>query len=222
MKLTVLALTFATAATAYADPSSVTTRVNSAPSFSLGVRVGGYGFRREGDTSASSWTECRMNGLGVFGNHRLRGPFFVEGGLDVYTSQNFPTPANPNDLPIDRSSGLLSAALGARTPFTSWLGGYVQLGAGLELTHVSVPWGDDKIRDNKLMPEGFFGFGADIKLGKATYIGAQLRTLLMGNFDYDPAQLEMQKWTFKPSPDQVFDASPSLAAQGQFYLRHDL
>jgi hypothetical protein len=127
------------------------------------------------------------------------------------------------DLPLDRTSGLVSAAVGARTEVTSWLGGYIQLGAGLELTSVSVPYGDTRIRDHKAMPEGFFGIGGDIKLGKGTRIGANVRTLLMGNFDYDPARLEMDNgWIAAPSSGEVFDASPDVAAQAQFYLRREI
>lgn len=46
----------------------------------------------------------------------------------------------------------------------------------------------------------------------------------MGNFDYSRAELEQkQAWGFTtPSPEVVFDASLGFAAQGQFYVRHDL
>jgi hypothetical protein len=160
-----------------------------------------------------------MNGLGVFGGRALRGPLFAEAGLDLYSSV---TPES-GDLPIDRTSGLVSAAIGARTQIASWLRGYVQLGGGVELTRVSVPYGDERIRDNKAMPEGFFGLGFDIELVKGTRIGSSFRTLVMGNFDYDPANLEMKdEWAWKPSPGVVFDASPDVATQVQFYVRRDL
>jgi hypothetical protein len=45
----------------------------------------------------------------------------------------------------------------------------------------------------------------------------------MGNFDYDPGDLEMQPgWTSPPAADEVFDPAPDAAAQVQFYLRRDL
>jgi hypothetical protein len=45
----------------------------------------------------------------------------------------------------------------------------------------------------------------------------------MGNFDYDPARLDMsQGWIAAPSSDEVFDASPDVATQVQFYLRREL
>lgn len=188
-----------------------------ADTYELGARVGGYGFRREG--ANQDWTECRMNGLGVFAGRALPGPLFAEAGLDLYSS----VAPETGDLPIDRTSGLVSAAVGARTQIASWLRGYVQLGGGLELTRVSVPYGDDHIRDSKAMPEGFFGLGFDIELVKGTRIGSTFRTLVMGNFDYDPANLEMKdQWALKPSSDVVFDATPDVATQVQFYVRRDL
>ncbi len=190
----------------------------------VGFRVGGYGFHREGDQSADSWTECRMNGVGVFASRDVRGPAFVEAGLDAYVSQAFPTPSPETDLPIDRMSGLVSVAAGARTQIGSRLRGYVQLGAGVEMTKVSVAYGDEgkTVRDSKVMPEGFFGVGLDLRVAKGTYVGASFRTLVMGNFDYDPARIEMESAWVAPQPDVVFDASPDLANQGQFYIRRNL
>jgi hypothetical protein len=156
----------------------------------------------------------------VFGGRALRGPLFVEAGIDMYSSLE---PALAADLPIDRTSGLFSGAIGARTQLASWLRGYVQLGGGLELTRVSVPYGSERIVDNKALPEAFFGIGLDIKLAQGTHLGSSFRTLVMGNFDYDPARLEMKdEWAWKPSPDVVFDASPDVAAQVQFYVRREL
>lgn len=215
----------ALAAPAAAD--SITTVGPAKPAtYDIGFRVGGYGFKREGDTSAKSWTECRMNGVGMFATRSLPGPFFVEVGLDIYTSQSFPlAPGSENDLPIDRMSGLFSTAGGVRTNLTSWLRGYLQIGGGLEVSRVSVAYAakGTTIRDTKTMPEAFFGVGADIKIARGTYLGAAFRTLVMGNFDYSRQDLEMTNdWVSAPSAATVFDASPDLAAQGQFYLRREL
>ena len=189
--------------------------------YAMGVRVGGYGFRREGSTSQQqSWDECRMNGIGVFAQRALPGPLFVEAGLDTYFSIG---QGQPTDLPIDRQSALVSVAAGARTQVTSWLRGYVQLGGGVEMARLSVPYGDGTIRENKAMPDGFFGVGAEIKFTRGFYGGATLRTLVMGNFNYDPQRLQMSnQWVASPAPNDVFTASPSFAEQGQFYLRKDL
>ncbi|MFN0249861.1 MAG: hypothetical protein ACKV2T_23460, partial [Kofleriaceae bacterium] len=139
---------------------------------------------------------------------------------DMYSSADV---TNEMDLPIDRTSGLLSGAIGVRTQVASWLRAYVQLGAGLEVTKVSVPYGDERIRDTKAMPEGFFGIGADLKIWKGTHIGATFRTLVMGSFDYDPSHLDPGAgWVAAPTADTVFEPTSGVAAQGQFYIRRDL
>jgi len=217
----VLALTVVSGAAA-ADPEGETPAGAAAQTgtYAFGVRVGGYGFRREGDTSSNNWNECRMNGLGVFGQRALRGPFFVEAGLDTYFSIG---QGEPTDLPIDRENVLVSAAAGVRTSLTSWLHAYAQLGTGVELARLSVPYGGSTISDDKAMPEGFFGFGGDLRLAHGTYFGATIRVLVMGNFDYDPQRLQMSSsWVAPPPPSSVFAASPDLATQAQFYLRRDL
>lgn len=189
--------------------------------YAVGVRVGGYGFRPEGDPGGAGWNQCRMNGVGVFGDRGVGGPVFVEAALDTY----FSLPPASGDLPIDRTSALVSAAAGVRAQLAPWLRGFVQLGLGAELTRVSVPYGDGgaRIRDEKLLPDGFFGVGLDVRLGTRTMLGASAKTHVMGTFDYDPAQLAMPNaWIAPPPAGVVFDASPGLAAQAQFYLRREL
>jgi hypothetical protein len=224
MRLPII-LTLALAGSAAAEPAPSTTATTQA-TYDMGFRVGGYGFKREGDSRpGAGWTECRMNGVGVFASRVLRGPLFVEAGLDLYTSADFPLPADSMDLPIDRMSGLVGISGGARTNLTSRLRGYVQLGGGVELTRVAVPYGEDEtIRDTKTMPAGFLGVGMDIRVGGKTHIGATFRTLMMGNFNYKRSELEQRDdWGFiAPDKEVVFDASLDFAAQGQFYLRRDL
>ena len=209
---------------ATAETLATTARAAPARAYELGVRVGGYGFRREGDTRpGEGWTECRMNGIGVFGTRALTGPLFIEAGLDFYSTADAPLPGAEGDLPVDRMSGLVSTALGARTHLAAWARAYVQLGVGVELTRVSVPYGDQRIRDSQALPEGFFGAGLDLKVGRHTYVGATMRFLAMGNFDYDKDRLDMsQGWAAAPTADEVFDPAPDMAAQGQFYVRHAL
>jgi hypothetical protein len=207
---------------ASADTDKVVAKSSSEAMYDVGMRIGGYGFRREGDNSDEGWTECQMGGIGVFASRKVTGPIFIEAGIDAYTSRG---DGLPEDLPIDRMSGIATIAGGARTNFTSWLRGFVQLGGGLELTRVSVPYGEEEtIRDTKVMPTGFIGFGVDVRLGKKTYFGMNLRTHAMGNFNYKREELEMKEgWGFTtPSEDTVFDASLDFAAQGQFYVRRDL
>lgn len=207
------------ATSAAAEPS--VTKTSDQPTYDLGLRVGGYGFRREGDNNRqTAWTECRMDGVGVFGSRSLTGPLFVETALDLYSSTDFNAKGSENDLPIARTSGILSMAIGARTTVMSRVRAFVQLGAGVELTKVSVPYGEQTVRDSLVMPEGFFGAGFDIRVFKRTYLGAQFRAHVMGNFEYDPARLDTT-WTM-PTADEVFDPSADAAAQGQFYFRHEL
>jgi hypothetical protein len=202
---------------------STSTPVLADDGYAFGARVGGYGFRRDSGDQRNEWDECRMNGLGLFGERRFGRHLFVETGLDMYFSETFPMAPVEGDLPIDRFSGLVTAAAGLRARATSWLSGYAQLGLGLELTKVSVPYQDGTIDDQLAMPIGFLGVGGDIRLGKRTYFGANLRAHVMGNFEYDPSQLEMEPgWTTPPGADEVFDPSVDVAAQAQFYVRRDL
>jgi hypothetical protein len=215
----------ALAAPAAADEAETAPAVaKKAPTeYAFGARVGGYGFRRDAGDRRNEWDECRMNGIGLFGQRMFGAHLFVESGLDVYFSESFPMPQSDEDLPIDRVSGLVTAAIGLRADGPWRTAGYAQLGVGLELTRVSVPYGESAITDQMAMPEGFIGLGGDIKVGDRTYLGANLRTHVMGNFEYDPEDLEMQPgWTSPPAADEVFDPSIDLAAQGQFYIRRDL
>ena len=63
--------------------------------------------------------------------------------------------------------------------------------------------------------------GLDIRVGSQTTIGSSFRTLVMGNFDYDPSKLDMG-WGVPPSKNELFAASPDVATQVQFYLRREL
>jgi hypothetical protein len=225
MRLTVAVLvTLVTAAaTASADPEpAISNGVTAAPTpaWALGARVGGYGFRRNEQFDPGSWTECRMDGVGVFGQRNLRGPLFLEAGLDGYGTIG---KGQASDLPLDRMSALLSVAVGLRTQFTPWLRGYVQLGVGAEFTRLSVPYGDDTIHADRIFPDGYFGFGGEIRIAHGTHIGATIRLHAMANFDYDPARLmNANQWVAAPTPSQVFTATPDMASQAQFYLRREI
>src|SRR5262245_61310759 len=120
----------ALAAPAAADPGVVKTAPKPA-TWAFGARVGGYGFRRDAGDSRSNWDECRMNGMGMFGERRFGRFAFVEAGLDIYFSESFPMQPNNQDLPIDRESGLVSAAIGLRAEGPWRTSGYAQLGAGV-------------------------------------------------------------------------------------------
>lgn len=210
------------AAPAAAEPTLSATA--PAPRFDVGARVGGWGYRREGDRApVDGWRAGRMNGVGVFASRALGGAVFAEGGLDLYASDDTVLGSPGTDVPADRVSGLVSAAIGARLPLARWLRGFVQTGAALELTRVSVPYGQVRIRDSRVFPAGFLGAGLDLKVARRTYLGASFRMLAMGTFNYDRQRLDMSAgWVSPPTAAEVFDATAGLAAQGQFFLRHEL
>jgi hypothetical protein len=226
--LTLTALSTLALPVAAADPELTAVHTAAAAPTApdgFGARVGGWGFHRDSGGELSDFKRCRMDGLGVFADHTLRGALFVEGGVDLYFTNSFPMTPAAGELPLDRASVTLTAAIGARAPLTRWLRGYVQLGLGVEGTHLRVPYGDGsiKIQDTKALPEGFLGLGADIEVASHTYLGANLRVLVMGGFDYDPRKLQMSgNWPVPPPADVVFAVTPALGAQGQFYVRRDL
>ncbi len=175
----------------------------------MGMRVGGYGFREAtqafGDEkSGTGWQACRMNGIGVFANKSLNKRFFVEGGFDTYFADGFPTgeAMGTYNTPIDRSSALLTAAAGARFSNGTRLTPYLQVGIGAELTQVSLP--ALALEDTALLPMGFFGAGANIRVTDSLQVGASFRVNAMGYYDDAQFQTEL-------SP------ALELATQGQFY-----
>ncbi len=166
-----------------------------------------------------------MNGVGLFVDRVMRGPILVEAGLGLYARDDFLMAGQQGDHPVDRKSALVTTAVGLRKNLSRWLTAYLQVGGGVELTKVSVPYGSNglKISDAQVLPAAFIGTGGDIRLGAHIRIGANIRFHAMGNFDYDAAKLQMQgNWPTPPPAEVVFAASPDLAAQAQFYVRHDL
>lgn len=183
----------------------------------VGARVGGYGFREMApanamaEKSTTGWEACRMNGLGVFATKTLTKSkiFFAEGAIDTYFTDAFPTGESTGnyDTPIDRVSGLLTVAGGARLWPEKRFTPYVQLGIGAELTRVRLP--ALGMEDSALLPFGFFGVGATVRVGDKLRLGATLRVNAMGYYDDSQFQTEL-------SPQ--FE----LATQGQFFFSYAL
>jgi len=179
----------------------------------VGARVGGYGFREgvdaSGETSGTGWQACRMNGVGVFGIRDLSRHFFLEGGLDTYFADSAVVPSSMGayDTPVDRVSGLVSVAAGARLAPEALISPFVQVGVGGELTRVRLP--ELGLEDSAILPMGFFGAGANLRLGERFIFSASLRVNVMGY--YDDSQFQSQ-----------LDARPELATQGQFALAYRL
>ena len=191
--------------------------------YAIGFRVGGYGFHSADASQTSDWDKCRMNGIGVFADRALPGPLFLEAGLDTYFSAG---QAPSSDLPIDRQSVLVSVAAGARMHVTSWLArlraARHRHGARARLACRTAARRSRRQGDARRVPRHR---RRHPPRAGTRYVGANMRTLVMGNFDYDPARLQMsnEPWVARaPKSSDVFAASPALAAQGQFYLRRDL
>ncbi|MCP4446052.1 MAG: porin family protein [Myxococcales bacterium] len=175
----------------------------------MGMRIGGYGFREATPASGekpsgTGWQACRMNGLGIFANRGIGENFFVEGAFDTYFAGGFPTgeAMGTYDTPIDRSSALMTVAAGARFPNSTRFSPYLQVGLGAELTHVSLP--ALALEDTAILPMGFFGAGANLRITEKVQVGASLRVNAMGY--YDDAQFQTE---LKPELE--------MATQGQFY-----
>lgn len=170
----------------------------------LGARIGGYGFR-ENRSGNSDWHDCRMNGVGVFVDRPLAGPWFVEGGLDTYFAAG--EGGHQHDggavpAAMDRVWGLFTVAGGVRFFRDARVSPFLIVGTGVELTRVSLPGlGEESF----VLPMGFFGVGADLRLGRVS-LGATIRVNAMGHFAHDAATVEL-------SPEA------ELAAQAQFHAR---
>ncbi len=180
----------------------------------MGVRVGGYGFREATpasgeEPSGTGWQACRMNGLGVFANRQLSKRFFVEGGLDTYFTDSFPTGESMGEYetPIDRASALLTVAAGTRFDTGTRITPYMQVGLGAEVTRVRLP--ALALEDTALLPMGFFGAGANIRVTPRMQVGASLRVNAMGYYEDSQFQTELSPTT-------------ELATQGQFYASFSL
>jgi hypothetical protein len=98
-------------------------------------------------------------------------------------------------------------AAGARLFPTARVSPYVQLGVGAELTRVRLP--ALAMQDTALLPMGFFGVGADVRIGERLKLGAALRVNAMGYYDDAQFQTEL-------APEA------ELATQGQFFAAYAL
>ncbi len=204
------------------DARATTTLADSdATGYAFGMRIGGWGFRQAQADRRTSWDDCRMDGLGAFGERRIGKHGFVEAGLDLYFSDNFPLPA-PGVQNMERVSGLVTAAGGLRMYPTARVSPYVQLGVGVELTKVAVHQADHTNQGNFVLPSGFLGVGGDIRLGKKLRIGANIRANIMGHFPHEHSFELKDEGHDAGDATAELEAEPEIAAQAQFYLRYEL
>jgi hypothetical protein len=219
--LTSIAALAALAAPAAAD-EAVRVDARAPATYSFGARVGGYGFRQVEGDARSGWNDCRMNGIGIFAQRSLARAFFVEGATDVYFAESFPQAHDPSEDGMDRLSGLLSVAAGARMMPTDRITGYVQLGGGLELTRVVMHHDGGESRRNDVMPMGFIGFGGSIRVGDKVRLGANLRVNMMAHYPHAHVEHTHDEPEMEPAGPMPLDPEPEAAAQGQFFLSYDL
>lgn len=174
-----LAAVFAISTLAMAGPADALESESSAEDASIlddvsvGLRVGGYGFRHMRDDGIQ-WNGCRMDGTGAFAQYDFSDRFFAEVGFDMYHAIG-PVVANG----MERLSLFQTAALGVRSEPLWRITPYLQLGGGAEWTRVEV----DPNESTKWLGLGFVGVGSELAIGQFSF-GATLRVALMGDAEH--------------------------------------
>jgi len=193
-------------------PMPVATAAVVTPTYTFGARIGGYGFREHTDAAHNPWTDCRMNGLGVFAERAFGRVAFVEAGVDFYFAESWPFKPAAGETEMDRVSTLTSFAGGLRMFGGKLVSPYVQLGAALEVTRVTMDHGGDvaPVHGTFVLPVGFLSIGGDLNIGAHLSAGLDLRALLMGHFDHETADATALR------PEL------GMAAQMQFYAKYRL
>jgi len=182
---------------------------------SFGFRVGGYGYRNTEDPASGEWNDCRMNGLGIFGQRSMSEHLFAEAAVDMYSTAGFPDELASEEQAMDRVSALLSVAGGARVTLFDRLSPYVQLGVGAEVTRARL----NGLEDRGVYPMGFFGFGGDLRVTRRFYVGMNVRTNVMKHYVHNGAgSIAAMTEPGHTALQSEYDA----AAQAQFFLKLDM
>ena len=219
--LITLSLVLLAAAVARAQPAAPSadtdlSRTADAPRYAFGVRVGGYGFRNTSEPDAGTWQDCRMDGAGVFAQRSLGRHLFAEAAFDLYSAREG-TPTAEMPVPgMDRLSGITTVAGGARIPWR-WLSPYVQVGLGLEVTRVKMA--SEGLEQHQVLPMGFFGVGADLRISDHLSVGGNIRSNLMKHFDHDGGAAARQAGDAGPGE---MTGEYEAAAQGQLFVRYEM
>jgi hypothetical protein len=141
----------------------------------FGVRVGGYGFRKP-SAEETDWTDCRMDGLGLFAGTTFGDHLFAEVGLDFYQANDDVTAQGG----MDRMSSHVTGAMGLRMFPKALISPYAQVGVGAEITQVET---SDRPQRTHLFPSGFLGVGSELLLGEHLRLGANVRMHMMAHPD---------------------------------------
>ncbi len=186
----------------------------------FGLRVGGYGFR-EPSGGSTSWEDCRMDGMGVFSSIDLDPHFFGEVGLDYYQAN-----AGVVEDGMDRESGHLQVAVGARMFPDFFLTPYVQIGGGAEWTKMSLPATGAERED--VFPTGFLGLGAELNITESLKLGSSLRMYVMAHPAHEEHGVNYGDSTHAvtlhalTADDEKVPVEYGAAGQLQFFLRYAL
>lgn len=186
----------------------------------FGARVGGYGFREVTD-GATDWTDCRMDGMGVFTTIGLGDHLFSEVSLDYYQAHGSTVGHG-----MDRESGHLLASIGARMFPDFLLSPYVQVGGGGEWTRIELTANGAERED--LLPTGFLGVGGELNLTEHLKVGATVRMFLMAHPLHEHAGADSasaghaQTHHALTSDDEAVPLEYGAAGQAQFFLRYAL
>ena len=186
---------------------------------SFGFRVGGYGFRNTHDPDKGEWEDCKMGGVGVFGQRSLSKFLFAEAAVDIYSAEDLQEQVEAGAVEMDRVSGIASVAAGAKMPVGRFTP-YVQTGLGIEVTRVRA----NGMEDNAVLPMGFVGLGADVRLTDGLYFGMNFRTNVMKHYlhGHDGDDLVPAVGGGEHEHDGHLQSEYDLATQGQFFLRYQM
>lgn len=207
----------ATDARAQANASTPTLQddaLHLTPAF--GVRLGGYGFR-EPEGGSTSWTDCRMDGAGLFSTVDITRNIFAELALDFYQAN-----AEVVDAGMDRMSLHTQVAAGIRMLPDFYVSPYLQFGGGAEWTRVTLT--AQGAEDTLWLPTAFIGVGGELNLLDDLKFGANIRMLTMALPDHAAPQTTTQGLSTRPLPlaehTGPIDLRFEAAGQAQFFIRY--
>lgn len=177
---------------------------------SLGARVGGYGFRHA-QGSDLEWQDCRMDGVGFFGNIDLPASLYVELSADYYHATGETVAGG-----MDRIALLGLAGIGVRLFQHFPLQPHFLIGGGVDTSRITV--GDDEA--TRALPVGFVGIGAELVIRRFA-LGMTLRANAMALPDHDHSGSHSHKHDLV-GPDEGIQTRTEVAGQALFTLRYQL
>ncbi len=183
--------------------------------YSVGARVGGYGFRNTQHAELERWDDCRMDGMGIFAQRTFTPYLFAEAGFDFYTASDAVPEPGMTAPHMDRISGVTTVAGGARIPWR-WLSPYLQVGLGMEITRVEMA--SHGLNDRAVLPMGFLGVGADLRITRRLSVGANARTNLMKHFVHGA---DLHTHDDATENHTEMEGEFEAAAQGQIFVRYE-